>query len=93
MRSLIKSKAKTDKELRKELRNLKPYGNELLVGEQAIIKTSSSYGVRHKDDHDDFMTDYHAHIFGYKEKWIIERALCSKVIKKAPKKVPIKVKK
>ena len=71
--SLIKSKAKTDKELRRELRNLKPYGSELLVGNQAILRTSSSYGVRHKDDHNDLYTDYHAHIYGYKEKWIKKR--------------------
>lgn len=92
--SIIKSKAKTDKELRKELRGLKPYGKELLVGNNAILKTSSGYGVRHKNDHSDPYTDYNAHIFGYKEKWIVDRAITDKVIKRSESKLPkIKAKK
>lgn len=90
--NLIKSKAKTDKELRKELRSLKPYGKELLVGNSAIIKTSTGYGVRNKNDHNDIMTDYNAHVFGYKEKWIVERAISDKLVKQEAIKVKIKLK-
>lgn len=88
--NIIKSKAKTDKELRKELRNLKPYGKELLVGDRAIIKTSTGYGVRGKNDHNDIYTDYNAHVFGYKEKWIVDAAINKKLIKATPKKINIK---
>lgn len=70
----------TKKELRKKLRNLKPYFEELQVGKNVIIKTSSSYAVRNKDDYDDPMTDYSAYIYGWKEKWIIDMALREKAI-------------
>lgn len=88
---IIKSKAKTSSELRKELRNLKPYQDDLILGDRAIMKTSSSYGVRGVDDHDDPMTDYSAYIYGYKEKWIVDRAINEKRIiptsvKSTPKK-------
>ena len=88
---IIKSKAKTSSELRKELRNLKPYRDDLILGDRAIMKTSSSYGVRGVDDHDDPMTDYSAYIYGYKEKWIVDRAINEKRIiptsvKSTPKK-------
>ena len=61
----------TRKELRKKLRNLKPYFEELEIGNNVIIKTGSSYAVRNKDDHDDPMTDYSAYIYGFKESWVI----------------------
>lgn len=81
---IIKSKAKTSSELRKELRNLKPYRDDLILGDRAIMKTSSSYGVRSVNDHDDPMTDYSAYIYGFKEKWIIDRALNEKKIMQTP---------
>ena len=83
---LIKSKAKTSSELRKELRSLTPYRDDLILGDRAIMKTSSSYGVRGINDHNDPMTDYSAYIYGFKEKWIVDRAINEKRIKPSPAK-------
>ncbi len=77
---VIKSKAKTSSELRKELRNLRPYNDDLILGDRAITKTSSGYGVRSVNDHDDPMSDYSAYVFGFKEKWIVDRAINEKRI-------------
>lgn len=88
---IIKSKAKTTKELRKELRSLKPYKDDLVLGDSAIMKTSTSYGVRDVNDHDDPMTDYSAYIYGIKEKWIVDRAIAEKRISVVPLK-PKKIK-
>lgn len=63
------------KELRKVLRSMKEYTDEIIVGNRAIIKTTTGYGVRGVHDHSDMMTDYCAYVFGFKEKWIIEEAL------------------
>lgn len=63
----------TIKEFRKKLRNLQPYIEELIIGNDVIIKTGTSYGVRNINDFDDPITDYSAYIYGYKEKWLIER--------------------
>ncbi len=63
------------KEFRQKLRNLKPYIEELKIGNDVIIKTSTSYGVRDVNDYDDPMTDYSAFVYGFKEKWLIEKYL------------------
>ena len=65
----------TIKEFRKKLRNLKPYIEELKIGNDVIVKTTTGYGVRDVNDYDDPMTDYSAYVYGLKEKWLIERYL------------------
>lgn len=65
----------TVKELRKKLRNMQEYTEEIVVGNRAIIKTTTGYGVRGIHDESDIMTDYCAYVFGFREKWIIEEAL------------------
>ncbi len=64
----------TTSELRKKLRSMIPYKEELVLGNNVIVKTSNGYGIRNINDHDDLMTDYSAYVYGFKEKWIIERA-------------------
>ena len=64
----------TTSELRKKLRSMVPYKEELVLGNNVIVKTSNGYGIRNINDHDDPMTDYSAYVYGFKEKWIIERA-------------------
>lgn len=71
----------TTSELRKKLRNLKPYREELVLGKDVIVKTTTGYGIRNINDHDDPMTDYSAYTYGFKEKWILERAKRNGLIK------------
>ncbi len=70
----------TIKELRVKLRSLKLYFEELTIGDNVIIKTSTSYAVRNKDDYNDSMTDYSAYIYGWKEKEIINMCLRENLI-------------
>lgn len=64
----------TTSELRKKLRSMIPYKEELVLGNNVIVKTSKGYGIRNINDHDDPMTDYSAYVYGFKETWILERA-------------------
>lgn len=64
----------TTSELRKKLRSMIPYKEELVLGNNVIVKASNGYGIRNINDHDDPMTDYSAYVYGFKETWIIERA-------------------
>lgn len=66
---------KSVKELRKAMRNMQPYSEEIRIGNRVISKTSNGYAVRNKDDYDDPMTDYSAYVYGFKEKWIIDEAV------------------
>ena len=66
---------RTSTELRKQLKSLEPYTQELQVGNRVIVNTGGGrYGVRNKDDYDDPMTDYSAYVYGFNAKSIIERA-------------------
>ena len=66
---------RTATELRKQLKALEPYTQELQVGDRVIVNTGGGrYGVRNKDDYDDPMTDYSAYVYGFNAKSIIERA-------------------
>lgn len=62
-------------DLRKAMRNMKPYEEEIQIGGRVITKTSNGYGVRSQYDYDDPMTDYSAYVYGFKEKWIIDEAV------------------
>lgn len=62
-------------DLRKAMRNMKPYEEEIQIGGRVITKTSNGYGVRNQYDYDDPMTDYSAYVYGFKEKWIIDEAV------------------
>lgn len=71
----------TKKEFKNKLRNLQPYIEELKIGDDVIIKTTTGYGIRNVDDFDDPMTDYSAYVYGFKEKWLIERYLNQGILK------------
>ena len=66
---------RTSTELRKQLKALKPWEDELQVGDRVIKSIGGrGYAVRNKDDYDDPMTDYSAYVYGINAKSIIERA-------------------
>ncbi|MEI3530105.1 MAG: hypothetical protein V8Q75_03395 [Bacilli bacterium] len=71
----------TKKEFKNKLRNLQPYIEELKISDDVIIKTTTGYGIRNVDDFDDPMTDYSAYVYGFKEKWLIERYLNQGILK------------
>lgn len=75
MAEVIKSKAKTAKELKRELRSLKPFKQELQIGKECVMSTGDGYGVRASWDKSDIMTDYCAHIFGFREKQVVDSAV------------------
>lgn len=60
-------------ELKRVLRKLNR-NDTVQIGDNVVMKTSSGYAVRAIWDEDDFMTDYHAYIDGWKESWIVNRA-------------------
>lgn len=76
-----KSKAKTSSELRRELRSLKPYKEELKIGKDVVMSTGTGYGVRASWDKSDIMSDYNAHVFGFREKDVLDSAVRHKTIK------------
>lgn len=70
----------TVSQFRKKLRGLNSYREEFPIGNDVIVKTGTSYGIRACYDFDDPMTDYSAYTYGFKEKWLIERYLKSGLI-------------
>lgn len=68
-------KKMTVKEFRKNLKDMKEYTETLSIGDDVIMKTTSGYAVRGKEDYDDPMTDYNAYVYGFKVKWLVERYL------------------
>lgn len=77
---------RTSSELRKQIKELEPYTEELQVGNRVIINTGGGrYGVRNVGDEDDPMTDYSAYVYGFNAKSIIQRAREQGIVTDAPK--------
>lgn len=77
---------RTSTELRKQIKELEPYTEELQVGNRVIINTGGGrYGVRNVGDEDDPMTDYSAYVYGFNAKSIIQRAREQGIVTDAPK--------